>query len=290
MFWGKLKEITKVIREVDVQDIVVPDGRIRQVAYDENLRALSESIREHGVLEPLLVRKDLVPASDVPVFHLIAGERRLRAAEMAGLDTVPCVSIEANEVDAAVIAIIENLHREDLNIFEEASAIASLIAVAGLTQEMCARRLSVSQSYVANKLRLLRLTDVERELILQNSLTERHGRALLRLTDADERLTVLVTMIERSMNVASAEEYVESIICAKSRAEEIRSKPEHSEQRRKMVVRDIRLFYNSIDHAVDIIKKSGIPVESSRTETEDGTLISILLPSGERTRDRQSAS
>ena len=155
---------------------------------------------------------------------------------------------------------------------------------------MCARRLSVSQSYVANKLRLLRLTDVERELILQNSLTERHGRALLRLTDADERLTVLVTMIERNMNVASAEEYVEAIICAKSRAEEIRSKPEHSEQRRKMVVRDIRLFYNSIDHAVDIIKKSGIPVESSRTETEDGTLISILLPSGERTRDRQSAS
>ena len=96
MFWGKLKEITKVIREVDVQDIVVPDGRIRQVAYDESLRALSESIREHGILEPLLVRKDVVPASDVPVFHLVAGERRLRAAEMAGLDTVPCVSIEAN--------------------------------------------------------------------------------------------------------------------------------------------------------------------------------------------------
>lgn len=278
MFWGKLKEITKVIREVDVQDIVVPDGRIRQVAYDENLRALSESIREHGVLEPLLVRKDLVPASDVPVFHLIAGERRLRAAEMAGLDTVPCVSIEANEVDAAVIAIIENLHREDLNIFEEAAAIASLIELSGMTQEQCARRLAVSQSYIANKLRLLRFSKEEREVLLKNGLTERHARALLRLSETEERLRVMKIFIERGMNVAAAEEYIESLLCAESRAEEIRSKPPKSEQRHKLIIKDIRIFYNSIDHAVDIIKKSGIPVESTRKETDHGTLISILLP------------
>lgn len=278
MFWGKLKEITKVIREVDVQDIVVPDGRIRQVAYDENLRALSESIREHGVLEPLLVRKDLVPASDVPVFHLIAGERRLRAAEMAGLDTVPCVSIEANEVDAAVIAIIENLHREDLNIFEEAAAIASLIELSGMTQEQCARRLAVSQSYIANKLRLLRFSKEERELLLKNGLTERHARTLLRLSEPEERLRVMKIFIERGMNVAAAEEYIESLLCAESRAEEIRSKPPKSEQRHKLIIKDIRIFYNSIDHAVDIIKKSGIPVESTRKETDHGTLISILLP------------
>jgi ParB family chromosome partitioning protein len=278
MFWGKLKEITKVIREVDVQAIVVPDGRIRQVAYDENLRALSESIREHGVLEPLLVRKDLVPASDVPVFHLIAGERRLRAAEMAGLDTVPCVSIEANEVDAAVIAIIENLHREDLNIFEEAAAIASLIELSGMTQEQCARRLAVSQSYIANKLRLLRFSKEEREVLLKNGLTERHARALLRLSEPEERLRVMKIFIERGMNVAAAEEYIESLLCAESRAEEIRSKPPKSEQRHKLIIKDIRIFYNSIDHAVDIIKKSGIPVESTRKETDHGTLISILLP------------
>lgn len=278
MFWGKLKEITKVIREVDVQDIVVPDGRVRQVAYDENLRALSESIREHGVLEPLLVRKDLVPASDVPVFHLIAGERRLRAAEMAGLDTVPCVSIEANEVDAAVIAIIENLHREDLNIFEEAAAIASLIELSGMTQEQCARRLAVSQSYIANKLRLLRFSKEERELLLKNGLTERHARTLLRLSEPEERLRVMKIFIERGMNVAAAEEYIESLLCAESRAEEIRSKPPKSEQRHKLIIKDIRIFYNSIDHAVDIIKKSGIPVESTRKETDHGTLISILLP------------
>ncbi|MGN1347139.1 MAG: ParB/RepB/Spo0J family partition protein [Eubacteriales bacterium] len=276
MFWGKLKEITKVIREVDVQDILVPDGRVRQVAYDEGLRALAGSIREHGVLEPLLVRKDL--STGAPVFHLVAGERRLRAAELAGLDTVPCVSIEASEVDAAVIAIIENLHREDLNIFEEATAIGSLIGLSGMTQEQCARRLAVSQSYIANKLRLLRFSGEEREQILQNGLTERHARALLRLSDTEERKRVLAIFVERGMNVAAAEEYVESLLCADARGAEIRSKPPKSEQRHKLIIKDIRLFYNSIDHAVDVIKKCGIPVESTRRETENGTLISILLP------------
>ena len=211
MFWGKLKEITKVIREVDVQDIVVPDGRIRQVAYDESLRALAASIREHGILEPLLVRKE--PATDcIPVFHLIAGERRLRAAEIAGLDTVPCVAIEASEVDAAVIAIIENLHREDLNMFEEATAIGSLIGLSGMTQEQCARRLAVSQSYIANKLRLLRFSKDERERILKNGLTERHARALLRLSEEAERVRVIEIFAERGMNVAAAEEYIESLL------------------------------------------------------------------------------
>ncbi len=278
MFWGKLKEITKVVREVDIQDIVIPDGRIRQVAYDESLRALSESIREHGVLEPILVRKEPNVPDGLPTFRLIAGERRLRAAEMAGLDSVPCVSIEANDVDAAIIAIIENLHREDLNIFEEATAIGSLIGLSGMTQEQCARRLAVSQSYIANKLRLLRFTKEEREVILQNGLTERHARALLRFSETPERLRIMQIFIDRGMNVAAAEEYVEALLCAEARGTEIRSKPPKSEQRHKLIIKDIRIFYNSIDHAVDVIKKCGIPVESTRKETESGTLISILLP------------
>ena len=177
-----------------------------------------------------------------------------------------------------MIAIIENLHREDLNIFEEATAIASLIELSGMTQEQCARRLAVSQSYIANKLRLLRFSKEERERILKNGLTERHARALLRLSEPEERLRVMEVFIERGMNVAAAEEYIESLLCAESRAAEIRSKPPKSEQRHKLIIKDIRIFYNSIDHAVDIIKKSGIPVESTRKETDHGTLISILLP------------
>ncbi|MGN1409207.1 MAG: ParB/RepB/Spo0J family partition protein [Eubacteriales bacterium] len=282
MFWGKIKEISRIVREVGVSEIIVPEGRFRRISCDESLKSLAESIREHGIIEPLIVRRTVSdsPASgdSAASYTLIAGERRLRAAEMIGLTTVPTVSIEAGEVEAAILAIIENLHREDLSIFEEAASIQSLISLTGMTQEMCARKLSVSQSYIANKLRLLRLSAEEQEMILSASLTERHSRALLRLDEGEERMTALKKIIERSLNVSQTEEYVEDLICAKSRLAERESKPDKSEQKRKLIIRDIRLFYNSIDHAVDVIKKSGIPVESSRKEVENGVLISILLP------------
>lgn len=277
MFWGKIKEISRVVREVEIGEIRVPDGRFRRIRCDESLAALAESIKEHGVIEPLIVRRVLGIGGEAE-FTLVAGERRLRAAEMAGLTTVPVVSVEAGEVDAAILAIIENLHREDLSMFEEAASIQSLISLTGMTQEACAKKLSVSQSYVANKLRLLRLSDGEQEKIEENRLTERHARALLRLEDEEEREEVLSIIIKREMNVSRTEEYIEDIICAKSRLAERESKPKGSEQKRKLVIRDIRLFYNSIDHAVDVIKKSGIPVESTRKEVEEGVLISILLP------------
>lgn len=277
MFWGKIKEISRVVREVEISEIRVPDGRFRRIRCDESLAALAESIREHGIIEPLIVRRVLGVGGEAE-FTLVAGERRLRAAEMAGLTTVPVVSVEAGEVDAAILAIIENLHREDLSMFEEAASIQSLISLTGMTQEACAKKLSVSQSYVANKLRLLRLSDGEQEKIEENGLTERHARALLRLEDKEEREEVLSIIIKREMNVSRTEEYIEDIICAKSRLAERESKPKGSEQKRKLVIRDIRLFYNSIDHAVEVIKKSGIPVESTRKEVEEGVLISILLP------------
>lgn len=277
MFWGKIKEISRVVREVEISEIRVPDGRFRRIRCDESLAALAESIREHGIIEPLIVRRVLGLGGEAE-FTLVAGERRLRAAEMAGLTTVPVVSVEAGEVDAAILAIIENLHREDLSMFEEAASIQSLISLTGMTQEACAKKLSVSQSYVANKLRLLRLSEGEQEKIEENGLTERHARALLRLEDKEEREEVLSIIIKREMNVSRTEEYIEDIICAKSRLAERESKPKGSDQKRKLVIRDIRLFYNSIDHAVDVIKKSGIPVESTRKEVEEGVLISILLP------------
>ena len=164
MFWGKIKEISRVVREVEIGEIRVPDGRFRRIRCDESLAALAESIKEHGVIEPLIVRRVLGIGGEAE-FTLVAGERRLRAAEMAGLTTVPVVSVEAGEVDAAILAIIENLHREDLSMFEEAASIQSLISLTGMTQEACAKKLSVSQSYVANKLRLLRLSDGEQEKI-----------------------------------------------------------------------------------------------------------------------------
>lgn len=272
MFFKKIEEFKKVVRDIAVDDIIIGHGRFRTQFDTESMHALADSIRQHGIIEPLIVR------FENGLYYLIAGERRLRAAELVGLKSVPCISVAATQIESAVITIIENLHREDLNMFEEAAAIRSLIELGSMTQEMCAKRLSVSQSYIANKLRLLRLSEDEKEAIVRCQLTERHARALLRINSENERREILSIIIERQMNVASAEEYIESILCAESRAAEIRAKPDRSEQRHKLIIKDLRLFYNSIDHAVDVIKKCGIPVEASRKETDSGTLISILLP------------
>ena len=284
MFFKKVEEFKKVVREVPVGEILVPEERVRRILPDPALTALADSLSRHGMIEPIIVRQEnsgplQADGTRSAVRILVAGERRLRAAKICGWATVPCLCIEATQTEAAVIAIIENLHREDLNIFEEALAIRSLIALGSMTQEVCARRLSVSQSYIANKLRLLRMTPAEQELILQNGLSERHARAALRLPGEDERRRVLEIFAARQMNVAAAEEYVESILCAAARQEEMKSAArERPELRQKLVIKDIRLCYNSIDHAVDVIKRSGIAVESSRKETDAGTLIEILLP------------
>ena len=154
----------------------------------------------------------------------------------------------------------------------------SALTVPPLQWKSSSRKLRKNPSTIANRLRLLRLPEDVRKVILEGNLTERHARALLRLSEEAERIRVIGIFAERGMNVAAAEEYIESLLCAESRAAEIRSKPPKSEQRHKLIIKDIRIFYNSIDHAVDVIKKSGIPVESTRKETESGTLISILLP------------
>lgn len=278
MFFKKIEEFKKVVRELDVDGVQIAEDRVRRIAPDAALAALADSIAKHGVIEPILVRS-LPPAADGSAqWSLIAGERRLRAAKMCRLKTVPAIAIEATQTEAAVLAIIENLHREDLNFFEEAFAIRSLIELGTMTQDACAKRLSVSQSYVANKLRLLRFSAAEQEFILTSGLSERHARAALRVPDPDERMQMLRVFSERSLNVAAAEEYVESMLCAAER----RAKATPPEIRHKFVIKDIRLFYNSIDHAVDVIKRSGIPVSSSRRETDRGTLIEILLPLGEK--------
>ena len=278
MFFKKIEEFKKVVRELDVDGVQIAEDRVRRIAPDAALAALADSIAKHGVIEPILVRS-LPPAADGSAqWSLIAGERRLRAAKMCRLKTVPAIAIEATQTEAAVLAIIENLHREDLNFFEEAFAIRSLIELGAMTQDACAKRLSVSQSYVANKLRLLRFSAAEQEFILTNALSERHARAALRVPDPDERMQMLRVFSERSLNVAAAEEYVESMLCAAER----QAKTTPPEIRHKFVIKDIRLFYNSIDHAVDVIKRSGIPVSSSRRKTDRGTLIEILLPLGEK--------
>jgi len=258
--------------QIDVGKIVPNPAQPRKSFTAERIEALADSIAHHGVLSPLLVRR----VGDT--YELIAGERRLRASRLAGLDKVPCIIRESDTKDSAILAIIENMQREDLNIFEEAEAIRSLIETCGLTQESAAEHLSCSQSYVANKLRLLKLLPPERRAILECGLTERHARSLLRLKDAKSRGEALEVIITRRLNVAATEEYVESLLCAAERAAS-REKAERLERdvRRKLLSRDMRLFYNSIDRAVESVRECGFSVESSRETIDGGTRISIYV-------------
>lgn len=189
-------------------DSIRPNRAQPRAEFDQNaLIRLADSIRRYGILQPLTVRAS--DPEDIYEYELIAGERRLRAAKMLGYLTVPCVIMEVNEELSAELAMIENLLRENLNMFEQAYGFKRLIEGHHMTQEEVARRLSMSQSAVANKLRLLRLTYEEQRLILDAGLTERHARAVLRIEHPQRRLSVLQYAAEHKLTVQATEEYIE---------------------------------------------------------------------------------
>ena len=246
---------------IEVSKISANPNQPRKDFAEEAILKLADSIRQYGIIQPLCVRK--IGEN----YELISGERRLRASKELGMSSVPCLVIEADESKSAEISIIENLIREDLNIFEQASAIEALIDTYGLTQEQIAKKLSNSQSFIANKLRLLRLSSDERRKILENNLTERHARALLRILDADLREKVLSKIIEEGLNVTKSEELIEQVLS---------SEPKKSKARTS--ARDTRSFFNAIDRLISSVRLSGIEIKSRVVESDDFTEVTILVP------------
>ncbi len=248
--------------------LILPNPAQPRRDFDQAaLDALADSVRQFGILQPLTVRQ--IKNGREVKYELIAGERRMRAGILAGLDRLPCRILSAGEEKSAEIAIVENLQRKNLNPFEEASAIATLLEVHELTQEKLAERLSVSQSYIANKLRLLKFTHEEQTIILAAGLTERHCRALLRLGDASKRRDALTHMITYRLNVAQAEAYVDRLLAERE---------EQKKRRRiKGAIGDLRLFYNTLDHALDIMRGAGMHAACRRRETDEGIEVTILL-------------
>ena len=173
-------------------DRIVPNpNQPRRDFPKEELEQLAESIRQNGLLQPIVVRRDR------DGYVLVAGERRWRACKMAGLRTIPAIVQDYSASEGAVLALIENMQRSDLNFFEEAAAIYALMRDRSMTQEEMARRLGMSQPALANKIRLLRLSGEEQRIILENRLTERHARALLRVDDPIRRVQALKAIVER---------------------------------------------------------------------------------------------
>ena len=261
----------RVLRRIRISEIVRNPNQPRRYFDPEAIATLAESIRQYGVLNPLTVRRTANGG-----YELVAGERRLRAARVAGLTDVPCLLINADGEDSSVIALVENLQRRDLDFFEEANGFKRLIEQFGLTQEEAARKVGKTQSAVANKLRLLRLSQQNMELIRCNNLTERHARALLRLNDEADRINVTNSIIEHELNVSRTEEYIDEFLKAKENPQ-----PVVESESGKHVVRlfkDVRFFLNTLNRAVGVMVDAGIGATVKQQESDDGLTLTICIP------------
>ena len=228
------------------------------------LQELAESIRQYGVLQPLTVRR-LAGG-----YELVAGERRLRAARLAGLSEVPCLLADVDEESSGMLALVENLQRRDLDYIEEAEGLQKLMQQYHLSQEQAAVRVGKSQSAVANKLRLLRLSEPVRDGLRQAHLTERHARALLRLSGEAEQLAALAVIVGRSLNVAQTESYIERLL-AQAQVTPPQSRPTY-------IIKDVRLFLNSIDRSLQMIRQCGVDADLGRRDTDSEILLTIRIP------------
>ena len=250
--------------------LMLPPERIRpnpaqpRRRFDpEELRELAASIAQHGLLQPLTVRRQ------GEVYELIAGERRLRAARLAGLKELPCRLLALDEAQSSLAALVENLQRRDLDCWEEAEGIARLMALLGLSQEQAAARLGKSPSAVANKLRLLKHSPAVRAALQEAGLSERHARALLRLPEESQRLEAVGVILRQGLSVARTEAYIDSLL-----------KPPAPAKRppRRLAIGDLRLFLNSVDRHLDTLRRAGVAAELEKAETEAAVVLTIRLP------------
>ena len=247
------------------EEIKTSRNQPRKVFDEYDLKQLAESIASSGIIQPLSVRK-----SDDGRYELIAGERRLRAAIMAGMRRVPCVLHKADDTTAALYSLMENLQRSNLSFFEEAEALEKLIMNHGMSQSEVAARLGIAQSTLSNKLRILRLEDSVRQRISDAGLTERHARALLRLS-AERRQSALDKIIADGMTLAQTEALIKSMLEEILLPHPLQSKIEAEKEEkplRRAAIGDVRLFSNSLSKLVDTLQSAGINAYSKKYETE----------------------
>ncbi len=253
-------------RTIPIKNIVPNPHQPRQEFDKAALQDLAISIMEYGLMQPISVRQ-IGPFQ----YELIAGERRLTACKNLGMAYIPAIVMNANPTDSAVLALVENIQRENLNYLEEAEAFNNLLYEHGLTQEELADKLGKSQSTIANKIRILKLSPQVRQILTDYNLTERHARALLRLPEEKQRLRAAKLIAERGFNVAKTEELVDKLL-----------KAPHSsatEQRKEgRIFRDVRIFQNTIRQAVDLMRKSGIDASANKKENETSIEYTIVIP------------
>ncbi len=261
------KFVRSDITYISVDEVFPNPIQPRKRFPQDSLTELSRSIAQYGVLNPLTVRRR------AGRFELVAGERRLRAAKLAGLDEVPCIVLDVNMEESGLLALVENIQRRDLDFVEEAEAIAQLIKLFGMSQEEAARRLGKSQPSIANKLRLLKLPKDVLDALRDDGLTERHGRALLRLGSPDDQRAALKAMVSGGMNVAAAEEYIENLLSAP--VPDAEAKPG---RKTLFILKDVRVFINTLSHGLEIMRQGGIDAGMEKRETDTELIFTISIP------------
>lgn len=244
------------IKKIPIQKIKINPFQPRQEFDQGEITELAESIKNFGLIQAVTVRKQ----KDEEKYELVAGERRLRAARHLNKEKIPAVIKEFNDQEMAEIALVENLQRKDLNFLEEAQAYKRLLAEFDLTQKELSEKISKSQSTVANKLRLLKLPSAVRKNLIELKLSERHGRALLKIKSEQEQLELLKKIAEKNLNVRESEKLIK---------QKQKTKQKSSKKRIKHLADDLRLFANSIEKRISEVEESGINVEFERSDQED---------------------
>lgn len=257
------KTAKRQILELPISDIRPNPYQPRREFSPGELAELALSISQVGVLQPLSVRRT------GGGWELVAGERRLRAAELAGLPRVPCLPVETDEEGSALMALVENLQRQDLTVWEEAAALRQLIDRHHISQEEAARRVGKSQSAVANKLRLLKLPQDVIDGLRAHHLTERHARALLRLDSPEGQRAALAHIVEHQLNVAQTEAYIDRL-CRRESAPR-RAAPVYR-------FRDVRLFLNTVKKSLAVMQSAGVDARCGREETDSEITLTIHIP------------
>ena len=258
-FSEKIKKSGDIIC-IPVNDIRPNPDRTRNSFDWNDLDELAQSIYQNGLLQPVTVRE--TPGGK---YLLVAGERRLRAAKMAGLAEIPSIVVRVSDEKSALLALTENVQRKELHFFEEAAAIRNLVKTYGLSRDQIAKKLGKSPSAVSNKLRLLKLPENIRSFIVQYGLTERHARALLRLTDYNLMAEAANAVVKNCLNVYDTELMIDRLI------EENTSFYRQSKAKQPKnvkIFKDVKLFINTLDHAVTTMKKSGINADSFQREAD----------------------
>ena len=255
--------VNKVV-ELPVSAIVPNPAQPRVIFDDYELSRLAVSIQQNGILQPLTVRR----LENSLNYELIAGERRLRACKLLNMSYVPCIIITASVKDSAVLAVLENLQRADLSFMEEAYAIKNLIDYYGFTQEETAARLGTAQSTIANKLRLLKLTDDEKALVVKYKLTERQARALLRL-ESEKRPDAIHYIGSNRLNTAQTDAYIDELL---------KGKPHKPTIHKRWNFRAVNLYINTFNKTIDAMKEAGINCETVKNRTEDFVEYVVKIP------------